>query len=148
AATLGCPQEQVEAILARLQRFDPAGIFARNLSECLAIQLRERNRLDPAMQALLDNLPLLASRDIPGLLRVCGVDQADLAEMIGELKALNPKPGLAIGSAAAQAIIPDIIMRPRHGGGWTIELNSETLPRVLVNNRYYATLSKTVGNKA
>ncbi len=147
AASLGCDRARIEAVLARLQHFDPVGVFARSLSECLAIQLRERNRLDPAMQRLLDHLPLLAARDIPALRRLCEVDDADLADMIGEIRALDPKPGLALDTAIAAPVIPDIMMRPRHGGGWLIELNSETLPRVLVNHRYHATLSRDAHGK-
>ncbi len=137
-ATLGCPVARVEAVLARLQRFDPSGIFARTLSECLALQLRDRNRLDPAMQALLDHLDLLARRDLPGLMRVCGVDAEDLTEMIAEIRALDPKPALAFDHAPAQPITPDVLMRAAPGGTWIVELNSDTLPRVLVNSRYYA----------
>jgi RNA polymerase sigma-54 factor len=148
AAILGCDLARVEAVLARLQRFDPPGIFARSLAECLALQLRERNRLDPAMQALLDNLPLLAARDGAGLMRLCGVDAADLADMIAEIKALDPKPGLALDAVTAQIVVPDIIMRPQPHGSWLVELNSETLPRVLVNNRYYATVSRGATRKA
>ncbi|WP_142849025.1 RNA polymerase factor sigma-54 [Telmatospirillum sp. J64-1] len=141
AELLGCPLEKVEAVLARLQHFDPAGLFARSLSECLALQLRDRNRLDPAMQALLDNLDMLARRDLPGLLRVCGVDSEDLAEMIGEIKALNPKPALAFDHVVAQPVTPDVLMRPVAGGEWLVELNNETLPRVLVDTRYHAKVS-------
>jgi RNA polymerase sigma-54 factor len=148
ALTLNCPPERVERVLARVQRFDPPGIFARDLAECLALQLRERNRLDPAMETLLRNLPLLAAHDAPALMRACEVDAADLAEMVAELKALNPKPGLAFDGMVTQAVVPDIIMRPRPDGGWLIELNAETLPRVLVNNRYYATLSRNAHGKA
>ncbi len=148
AQALNCPRERVEDVLQRLQRFDPPGVFARSLAECLALQLRERNRLDPAMETLLANLPLLAARDAAALMRLCGVDAADLAEMAAELKALNPKPGLAFDGAAPQAVVPDILMRPRPDGGWHIELNPETLPRVLVNNRYYATLSRNAQGKA
>jgi RNA polymerase sigma-54 factor len=147
AEALGCDIARVEAVLAKLQRFDPPGIFARNLAECLSLQLRERNRLDPAMQALLANLPLLAARDAGALMRLCGVDAADLAEMIAEIKALNPKPGLAFDTVTATPVAPDITMRPQPLGGWIVELNQETLPRVLVNNRYYATLSRRSGNK-
>jgi RNA polymerase sigma-54 factor len=147
AALLGCPLARVEAVLARLQRFDPPGVFARSLSECLALQLRERNRLDPAMQALLDNLPLLAARETGTLMRLCGVDAADLAEMIAEIRSLDPKPGLALDPVTAQTVVPDIIMRPQPHGAWIIELNSETLPRVLVNHRYYATISRSAGRK-
>ncbi len=147
-AALDCPRERVDAVLARLQRFDPAGVFARNLAECLALQLRERNRLDPAMQTLLDNLPLLAARDGATLMRLCGVDAADFSEMVAELKALNPKPGLVFDGATPQPVVPDIIMRRQSDGGWFIELNAETLPRVLVNNRYYASLTRNARGKA
>ena len=113
---------------------DPAGVFARSLGECLAYQLAERGRLDPAMQAMLDRLDLLAKRDLGQLMRVCGVDAEDLKEMIAEIKALNPKPGSAFDQSLVQPVVPDIVMRPQPGGDWLIELNSETLPRVLVNN--------------
>jgi len=148
ADRLGCPPARVERVLARLQEFDPPGVFARDLAECLALQLRDRNRLDPAMQRLLDNLPLLAARNVPALTRLCGVDAEDLAEMVAEIKALDPRPGHAFDPPLAQPVVPDILMRPQSDGGWMIELNSETLPRVLVNNRYYARVSKAALNKA
>ena len=141
ADSLGCELALVEQVLARLQRFDPAGLFARSLSECLALQLRERNRLDPAMQALLDNLELLARRDLQQLMRLCGVDAEDLTEMIGEIRALDPKPALAFDHQVAPPVTPDVLMRAVSGGGWMVELNSDTLPRVLVNTRYYAKIS-------
>ena len=147
AETLGCTVAQVEAVLIRLQRFDPSGIFARSLSECLAIQLRERQRLDPCMQRLLDHLPLLAARDIGALMRICNADAEDLTQMVGEIKALNPKPGLAFDGAPAQPVVPDILMRAQNGGGWLIELNNDTLPRVLVNTRYYSKVSRSVSGK-
>jgi RNA polymerase sigma-54 factor len=147
AGQLGCGRNKVEAVLARLQRFDPAGIFARDLKECLALQLRERDRLDPAMQALLDNLALLGQRDFSALLDLCGVDMDDLADMIAEIKALNPKPALSFDHEVAQTVTPDVIMRPQNGGGWIVELNSDTLPRVLVNHRYYSQVSTAVRNK-
>jgi RNA polymerase sigma-54 factor len=147
AERLGCSVDRVEETLHLLQRFDPPGVFARSLPECLALQLRDRNRLDPAMQALLDNLPLLASRNAPALMQICGVDSEDLAEMVAELKALNPRPGFAFDTSAAEPVIPDVLVRPQ-GGGWAIELNSETLPRVLVNNRYYAEVSGAARSKA
>ena len=135
---LGCDVARVERTLLRLQRFDPPGIFARNLAECLALQLKERNRYDPAMQILIAHLPLLASRDVQQLMRLCSVDAEDLTLMIAEIKALDPKPGLVFDAAAAEPVIPDIFLRAAPDGGWAVELNSETLPRVLVNNRYYA----------
>jgi len=141
AQSLGCDLERVEAVLARLQRFDPPGLFARSLSECLALQLRERDRLDPCMQALLDNLELLGKRDLPGLMKICGADSEDLAEMIAEIRALDPKPALAFDHHVAPPVTPDVLMRPAGGGGWLVELNNDTLPRVLVNTRYYAKIS-------
>jgi len=96
---------------------------------------------------LLDNLPLLAVRNTPALLRLCRVDADDLAEMIGEIKSLDPRPGLAFDPPQAQPIVPDILMRAQPDGGWIIELNADTLPRVLVNNRYYARISGAVRSK-
>jgi RNA polymerase sigma-54 factor len=141
AERLGCPPERVLAVLGKVQRFDPTGVFARSLKECLALQLAEKNRLDPAMQALLNNLEMLARRDLPGLIRVCGIDAEDLAEMIGEIKALDPKPALVFDHVVAQAITPDVLMRRGPEGGWLVELNSDTLPRVLVNTRYYTKIA-------
>ena len=146
ADTMGCDVARVEKVLKQLQRFEPVGIFARDLAECLAIQLRARDRFDPAMQALVENLPLLATRDVAALMRVCRVDAADLAEMAAEIRALDPKPGLQFDGAIAQPIVPDVFIRPQ-SGGWLVELNSETLPRVLINTRYYAEVTATQ-NKA
>jgi RNA polymerase sigma-54 factor len=143
AERLGAPLSQVETVLARLQAFDPPGICARNLTECLAIQLREQDRFDPAMAALLDHLELLAKRDLAALRRICGVDDADLADMIAEIKRLNPKPGLAFSSALVQPIVPDVFVRQGADDGWLVELNHDTLPKVLVNQSYYAQVSKT-----
>ena len=148
AARLGCAPARVEQVLARLQEFDPPGVFARDLPECLALQLRDRNRLDPAMRLLLDNLPLLAARNAPALLRICGVDAEDLAEMVAEIKSLDPRPGHAFDPPLAQPVIPDVIMRAQPEGDWLVELNADTLPRVLVNNRYFARVSRAVRSKA
>jgi len=147
AATLGCARDRVEAILERLQRFDPPGIFARNLAECLTLQLKDKNRFDPAMQCLIEHLDMLARRELTALMRVCGVDAEDLAEMIGEIRALDPKPALIFDHVLAQPITPDVLMRPAPGGGWIVELNSDTLPRVLVNTRYYAKVATSARSK-
>jgi len=146
AEKLGAPIAEVAAVLAILQGFDPAGVCARNLTECLAIQLRERNRLDPAMQALVEHLDLLAKRDLPALRKLCGVGDDDLADMIAEIRQLNPKPGLAFGSTLMQPIVPDVFVRQTAEGVFAVELNSDTLPKVLVNQRYYATVTKSVKN--
>ncbi len=142
ASTLNIDPEAVESVLKRMQQFDPPGVMARNLSECLAVQLKNRDRYDPAMETLCRNLNLLAERRFNELTRLCGVDSADLADMIAEIRALDPKPGEQFeGGSAAQTIIPDILMRASRDGGWIIELNPDTLPRVLVNRRYYAEVS-------
>ena len=143
AEKLGTTIKEVEAVLAVLQRFDPPGICARDLAECLTIQLRERDRLDPAMQALVARLDLLAKRDFAALKKICGVGDEDLADMIAEIRRLNPKPGLALGSAVVQPIVPDVFVRSGPDGGWIVELNSDTLPKVLVNQSYYAEVSAT-----
>jgi RNA polymerase sigma-54 factor len=141
---LGASQQDVEAVLAVLQKFDPPGVCARNLSECVAIQLRELDRYDPAMQALVEHLDLLAKRDIAALRKLCEVDDDDITDMIAEIRRLDPKPGLKFGSTRTQTMVPDVYVRPGPDGGWHVELNSDTLPRVLVNQTYYTELSKTV----
>jgi RNA polymerase sigma-54 factor len=141
ADRLGTSSAEVAEVLAILQGFDPAGVCARNLTECLAIQLKERDRFDPAMQALVGNLDLLAKRDLAGLRKVCGVGDEDLADMIAEIRRLNPKPGLALGTTLVQPIVPDVFVRSAPDGSFLIELNSETLPKVLVNQSYYASIS-------
>src|SRR6267142_2067022 len=113
------------------------------LTECLAIQLKERNRFDPAMQALVGHLELLARRDLAGLKKICGVDDLVLAEMIAEIRALNPKPGLAFGSTVVQPMVPDVFVRQASGGTYAVELNADTLPKVLVDQTYYAVVAKT-----
>jgi len=147
AEKLGAPPAELEAVLKVLQAFDPAGVCARNLSECLTIQLRELNRFDPAMQALVAHLDLVARRDFSALRRICGVDDADLADMIAEIRRLNPKPGLAFGSSVVQPIVPDVYVRLAPDGGWLVELNSDTLPKVLVNQSYHSQVSKTTKNE-
>jgi len=143
AEKLGAGVGEVEAVLDILQGFDPPGICARDLGECLALQLKERNRFDPAMQALITRLDLLAKRDFAALKKICGVGDEDLVDMIGEIRRLNPKPGLAFGSAIVQPIVPDVFVRPGPDGGWIVELNSDTLPKVLVNQSYYSEVSAT-----
>ena len=143
AAKLGASSGLVSKVLATLQGFDPPGVFARNLAECLALQLKELNRYDPQIAKLLDNLPLLGSHNLAALKRAVGVDADELVEMITEIKKLNPKPGLQFGSVQIQPVLPDVIVRPGRNGGWSVELNNETLPRVLVNRTYYSDVTKT-----
>ena len=145
---VGCDVERIEATLAVVQQFDPPGIFARTLAECLALQLEDRDRLDPAMQALLDNLDLLAERNIPALTKVCGVDADDITDMLAEIRSLNPKPGLAFQTETIRPVVPDVFVRRGPDGGWLIELNSDTLPRILVNRSYHARINGSPGNQA
>ena len=144
---LGAPPAEVGAVLAILQGFDPPGVCARTLEECLAIQLKERDRFDPAMQALVAHLDLLAKRDLAALRRLCGVGEEDLADMIAEIRQLNPKPGLAFGSTLVQPIVPDVFVRPGPNGSFLVELNSDTLPKVLVNQRYHGEVARTATNE-
>jgi RNA polymerase sigma-54 factor len=129
-------------VLAKAQRCDPAGVFARSLAECLRLQLAARDRLDATMVALLDNLDLLAARELSRLATLCEVDDEELVLMVHELRELDPKPGLAFAAETAQTIVADVLVSRRADGGWAVELNAETLPRVLVNNRYYAEVSR------
>ncbi len=140
AAGFNCAPERIEFVLSILHGFDPPGVFARDLGECLAIQLRDVGRFDPAMAALIENLDRLAAGDAAGLLKLCGVDEEDLADMVAEIKRLNPKPGLTFDHHIAQTIVPDVFVRPTPGGGWSVELNTETLPRVMIDNRYHVEL--------
>ncbi|TDK35343.1 RNA polymerase factor sigma-54 [Rhizobium deserti] len=142
AAQFGKPVEELEALLGSLQTLDPPGVFARSLSECLAIQLRQKDRLDPAMAALLDHLELLGKRDFASLRKICGVDDEDLLDMLSEIRKLNPKPGAGFEGCVSEAISPDIVVRPSADGGWQVELNPDTLPRVLVNQVYFQTVAK------
>jgi RNA polymerase sigma-54 factor len=146
-AQLGATLEQFESVITRLQKFDPPGIFARSLGECLAIQLREKDRLDPAMQKLLGHLDLVAKHERNQLMRLCGVDAEDLAGMIAEIRELNPKPAMTFAADVAPPIVPDVILRPQPGAGWHVELNGENLPRVLANERYYARVQASARNK-
>ncbi len=133
---LGVPLAEVEAALGAVQTLEPSGIGARSLSECLAIQAREADRYDPCMERLIDNLDLLARGEIPRLKRMCDVDEEDFADMLGELRGYDPKPGLAFGDPAASAIVPDILIGSAADGGWDIKLNEATLPRLVVNRSY------------
>ncbi|MEA3035038.1 MAG: polymerase sigma-54 factor, partial [Sphingomonadales bacterium] len=138
ARRLGVPLGEVERVLAVVQGFDPAGIAARSLAECLKLQAKEADRYDPAMARLIDNLDYLARGNLPALRRICGVDEEDLADMIRELRAYDPKPGCRFAKGERiEAVVPDVFVA-RRATGWAIELNGATLPKLLVDRRYYA----------
>ncbi len=146
--TLGCPVSKVKNILKVVQDFDPPGIFARNLSECLGLQLKDLDRYDPIMQAFLGNLDLLEKKDIGRLKQICGVDSEELVEMVKEVKALNPKPALVFDHTFTQTVTPDVFVHRHKDGSWFVELNTDTLPQILVNNLYYTKIkSPSLGQK-
>jgi RNA polymerase sigma-54 factor len=152
AATLGVEFARLEAVRAKMLRFDPVGVFARDLAECLGAQLAELNRLDPAMQALLDNLELLARRDMRRLMELCGVDSADLAEMVAELRRLDPKPGAQFESEPLRPLIPDVLMRPmpvpvEGESDWLLEINPETMPRLLIRRGFHAKMAASASRE-
>jgi RNA polymerase sigma-54 factor len=147
ASRLVVPNGAVEAVLKIIQGFEPTGVGARDLAECLSLQLREQGHLDPVMQAFLANLELVAKRDISKLCDLCQCDAEDIADMIAEIRTLTPKPGLAFGSEPVQPVVPDVFVRESVDGGWHVELNSETLPRLLVNSRYYTKVSGAARDK-
>ncbi len=142
AVALGAETTDIERVLAKLQTFEPTGVFARSLAECLALQLKERDRYDPAMQAFVENLELVAGREFTKLARICGVDTDEIPDMLAELRALDPKPGLSFAASDPEAVVPDVLMVRHPKGGWMVELNTDTLPRVLVNTAYHARVMK------
>ncbi len=142
AIRIGSSVEHLEKLLFVLQGFEPAGLFARDLAECLRLQLRARKRLSPAMDILLQNLELLAKRDFHSLKKLCRLGDTEIIDMLREIQLLDPKPGTAFSSGIADSIIPDVQVDQTPDGSWRIELNSETLPRVLINNNYYATIMR------
>ena len=134
AHRLGVQLDDVKRILIEVQSLEPVGVGARNLAECLALQAKEADRYDPAMERLIENLDLLAKGALPQLKRICGV-------------AYDPKPGCKIGSGDVQVVVPDIFIVER-GGKWLIEINSATLPKVLVNRTYFTELKDGAQDKA
>ena len=139
------PPETAARILPVLQGFSPTGVFARNLAECLAIQLRENDRLDPAMAAMLEHLDLVAAREYKKLSKLCGVDGDDIADMVAEIRRLNPKPAGAYDAATPAAVIPDVLVRRGKTGDFIVELNQSVLPRVLINRTYAAEVARAAG---
>ncbi|MBB5713357.1 RNA polymerase factor sigma-54 [Sphingomonas aerophila] len=147
ANRLGVARVRVEGVLKTVQTFDPTGVGARDLAECIALQAREADRYDPCMARLIDHLDLLARGDLTRLKRLCQVDDEDMADMIRELRGYDPKPGCRYGGEAAPAVVPDLFVT-RTKAGWSIEINSATLPRVLVNRRYLNELTSGPQDKA
>lgn len=148
AGDLGVALAEAEAALALVQSLDPTGVGARSLGECLALQAIEADRHDPCMARLLENLDLLARGELARLKRMCGVDDADFADMLAELRGYDPKPGLRFNRGGGDPVVPDILIAPRADGGWDISLNQATLPRLIVNRSYYVEMRGACGDKA
>ncbi|MGZ3197962.1 MAG: RNA polymerase factor sigma-54 [Croceibacterium sp.] len=140
AGDLGISLAEAEQGLAVVQSLDPTGVGARTLSECLALQAKEADRYDPCMERLIANLDLVARGEFARLRRMCDVDDEDFADMLAELRSYDPKPGLRIGGGAREPVVPDILVSPGPKGSWNIALNEATLPRLIVNRRYYVEL--------
>jgi RNA polymerase sigma-54 factor len=141
AARLGTSGTDIERVLGIIQQFEPAGVGARNLQECLKLQLQDQDRLDPAMESFMEHLHLIGAADLAGLKRATKLSEDDIKTMITEIKALNPKPGLAFGHENVQIVVPDVYVGQADDGGWKVELNTDTLPKVLANQKYFAKLS-------
>ena len=136
AEQLGVPIEEIETIITRLQQLDPAGVFARDLTECIRLQLREMDRLDPVMEMMLENLEMIGKGDLAGLRKRCGADEEDFLELLADIRRCNPKPASGFAHEDSQAVTPDVIVRKAKAGGWHLELNPDAMPRVLINRRY------------
>ena len=136
ADSLGLSTLVVERALSLVQSLDPTGVGARSLAECIALQAKEADRYDPCMARLIDNLDLVARGEVARLKRLCQVDDEDFADMLAELRSYDPRPGLRFGGGAAEAVVPDILVRAAKDG-WDIALNQATLPRLIVNRSYY-----------
>ncbi len=147
ADDLGVDIFEAKAGLRLVQSFDPSGVGARNLAECIAIQAREADRYDPCMKALIDNLDLVARGEVERLKRLCRVDDEDFADMLRELRSYNPRPGLAFAPAETGTVVPDILLTGNAAGGWDIAINEETLPKLIVNRGYYLELNRGATNK-
>lgn len=147
ARELGVDEDEAEMALALVQGLDPTGVGARSLGECLALQAKEADRYDPCMARLLDNLDLLARGELPRLKRMCGVDDEDFADMLAELRGYDPKPGLRFGGGGGDPVTPDILLTPRADGGWDLQLNQATLPRLVVNRSYYVEMRGACDDK-
>lgn len=146
AGSLGISEGQAEAVLTHIQSFDPTGVGARSLAECLSLQAQEADRYDPAMAQLIAQLDLLAQGKRAYVQRLCGVDDDDFRDMLAELRNYDPKPGLRFDTQQANSIIPDVLVT-HAAEGWRVEINTARLPRLLVNEHYYAETSASAQSK-
>lgn len=140
AQNLKTSEFELRSVLEVMKGFEPSGIFAENLADCLTIQLRDLDRCDPAMTCLLQHLDLLANRNFKELKKLCQCDDEDLASMINDIKSLNPKPAASYNTETAVTVIPDVLVTRGKYGDYRIELNNQSLPRLLINYNFYSEL--------
>jgi RNA polymerase sigma-54 factor len=148
AAQLQCDTQDLLLVVGRLQKLDPPGIFARNLAECLELQLAERGLLSMDMAKLLANLELLGSHDFEKLQKKLGIDRAQLNELIAHIRQCDPKPAAAFDHSPPATLIPDVLLRAVRDADtglqdWELELNPETLPRALVREKFFTRVMAT-----
>ena len=142
AQKLKISDERAKKVLSKLQTFEPSGIFATSLAECLKIQLKDRDELTYELEALLDNLELLAERKFKELAKICDCEVEDIAELTAIIKTLNPKPASDYLSEKPSYVIPDVFVKRSKSGEYRVELNQMSLPKLLINHNYYTTLKK------
>lgn len=147
ADKLSCHKELLDSILIRCQNFSPTGIFARNLKECLVLQIKDINRYDPIMEIMLDNLHLVADCDFKQLSKICKIRKDEVIEMCNEVRLLNPRPANIFNHDYTQLVVPDIFLRKNDKDEWKLELNTETLPRLLVNGEYYSQIKANASDE-
>jgi RNA polymerase sigma-54 factor len=147
AEQLSCSVDLIEEVLFKLQRLDPPGIFARNLQECLYLQLEDRNQLTPAIKVILNHLDLISGNDFTKLKEATALAADEIQHGLSIIRGLNPKPGDSFNILEPETMIPDLFMTPLAEGGWRVELNNTTLPKLLVNNHYYAEIKSKASDK-
>jgi len=145
AETFLLTRTQFLEILERFQTLEPVGIGARDLVECLTLQLRDHGLLEPAMESLMANLEKVAKREFASLVRICGVEKEELAVMLKRIRELDPRPAAAYAPILAESVVADVFVKAASDGSWTIDLNPETLPRILVDRSYHSELTARVG---
>ncbi len=133
AADAGVSMAEAQAVLAVLQQFEPAGLFARSLAECLRLQAADRGLLSPELDRLLDHLDMVADGRMQALAEICGCDMARLHDCLATLRQFDPKPGLAFGQGDGPIRAPDLLL-VEQGGQWAVELNGSTLPGVVIRD--------------
>lgn len=148
AHQLGASLAYVKGILKDLQQFEPAGVCTQNLRECLKMQLEDKQILSPSFLILLDHLDTLAKGDLNSLKRKCHVSEFELAHMIHEIRSLNPKPGLIFEKNTSSMVIPEVFMlQDEATGEWAVDLNPETMPKVLLDFPYYTVIKENLKEK-